>query len=242
MTPAQWMELVFDLAYLAAIYLLVGLMSRRLARGDDPGRLLHRFRNGFLLLAIGDTGHVGFRVVAYLMGGLDSTVSVAGLRVPLVGPGALATAVTVTVLYMILLDFRRVRSGRGFTASWWLLMAMGVVRFALLIPSANDWGATVPPEGWSLVRNAPLVVLGIGVAVLFLRDGLAGKDGTSVGIAVLIVLSYAFYAPVILFVRRVPMIGMLMIPKTLMYLAMAWLGCVRLFVRGERGARPAAVT
>jgi hypothetical protein len=239
LSPAQWMELVFDLAYLVVIYVLVGLMSARLGGKDDPGRVLHRFRNAFLLLALGDTGHVGFRVVAYLLGGLDSTISVAGLRIPLVGPGALATAVTVTLLYMILLDLHRVRNNGRFTAAWWVLMAMGVIRFGLFIPAGNHWGAVVPPEGWSLIRNAPLAALGIGVAVLFLRDGARERTFTWMGILVL--LSYAFYAPVILFVRAVPAIGMLMIPKTVMYLIMAWLGYRRMFaLEGTAAGRPRA--
>jgi hypothetical protein len=37
----------------------------------------------------------------------------------------------------------------------------------------------------------------------------------------MILVSYAFYAPVILFVQQVPAIGMLMIPKTLAYVAIA---------------------
>jgi hypothetical protein len=38
----------------------------------------------------------------------------------------------------------------------------------------------------------------------------------------MIFLSFAFYIPVILFVQRIPKLGMLMIPKTCAYLAMAW--------------------
>jgi hypothetical protein len=37
----------------------------------------------------------------------------------------------------------------------------------------------------------------------------------------MILVSNAFYTPVILFVQRVPVIGMLMIPKTLAYVAIA---------------------
>jgi hypothetical protein len=43
----------------------------------------------FALLALGDTGHVGFRVVAYALGGLEAHAGLVGL-------GALSTAYTVT--------------------------------------------------------------------------------------------------------------------------------------------------
>ncbi len=39
-------------------------------------------------------------------------------------------------------------------------------------------------------------------------------------LAVLVVLSFGFYIPVVLFARKRPMIGMLMIPKTICYIVM----------------------
>ena len=39
-----------------------------------------------------------------------------------------------------------------------------------------------------------------------------------------IVLSFAFYIPVVLFADTIPLIGMLMIPKTCAYVWTVWLG------------------
>lgn len=39
-----------------------------------------------------------------------------------------------------------------------------------------------------------------------------------------IVISFGFYIPVVLFADMVPMIGMLMIPKTLAYVWTVWIG------------------
>jgi hypothetical protein len=44
-----------------------------------------------------------------------------------------------------------------------------------------------------------------------------------------IVVSYVCYLPVIFFVQRAPTIGMLMIPKTLAYIAIAWVAYRDLF-------------
>ena len=238
LSASQWMELVFDAAYLVAIYTIVIMMSRRLRHAEDPKGILRRFRSGFLLLAIGDTGHVGFRVLAYAMGGLDTSVAIAGLRLPLVGVGALATAVTVTVLYAILLDVWRLRFRGRFTAAWWVLMAVGVARLLIMIPPQNRWGDSVPPFGWSLARNIPLMALGLGIAVLMLLDALREKDMTFLWISVLIFLSYAFYTPVILLVQRIPAIGMLMIPKTVMYILMAIVGYRSMFMERRPAGQP----
>jgi len=233
LTPAQSMEVGFNLTYLVVIYALVGLMSARLPSTPDPLGLLRRFRLGFLLLAIGDTGHVGFRVVALLRGGVESRLEVAGVSIPLVGAGALATAVTITLLYMLLLDLWRARFSAPRTSLYWALMSMGLVRLLLFIPGQNHWGDVVPPWGWSMLRNAPLLVLGLSVAALMIRDGRRASDRTFRQLGLLIVLSYAFYLPVILFVQQVPLVGMLMLPKTVVYLLMAWLVYARLFRRSE---------
>ena len=39
-----------------------------------------------------------------------------------------------------------------------------------------------------------------------------------------IVLSFGFYIPVVLFADAIPLIGMLMIPKTLAYVWVVWMG------------------
>ena len=50
LSAAQWMELVFDAAYLAAIYAIVIMMSRRLGRADDPKRILQKAVAGGLIV------------------------------------------------------------------------------------------------------------------------------------------------------------------------------------------------
>ncbi|MDP1822224.1 MAG: hypothetical protein Q8L48_03250 [Archangium sp.] len=242
LTPAQWMEVTFNLAYLGVVYTLVGLMSVALRTKADPKLLLRRFRDGFLLLALGDTGHVGFRVIALLRDGLEARVEVAGTSVGLVGVGALATAVTITFLYLVLLDLwrRRFEAPRG--TLYWGLVALGVVRLLLLVPAQNQWSQVVPPWDWSVARNVPLTILGLAVATLMIRDGRRAADKTFTQLGLLIVCSYAFYLPVILFVQQVPAIGLLMVPKTLVYLVMAWLGYVRLFKArdSDAGGAPAS--
>lgn len=230
LNPAQWMEIAFDVSYLVAIFAFVALMSARLTdAGPAQQLLLRRFRDGFLFLALGDTGHVGFRVVALLRGGLETRVELAGASVPLVGVGALATAITVTFLYMLLLDAWRIRFEQPRQILYWWLMSLGVVRLILFIPAQNQWGQLVPPFDWSLARNTPLALLGLTVAALMLRHGRRLKDSTFTWLGALILVSFAFYAPVIFFVQRWPAIGVLMVPKTLAYLAMAGLVYVRLF-------------
>ena len=219
----MWVEVAFNVAYLVVIWGLVLVMIRRRAE-VEPARwpLVRLFILAFGLLALGDTGHVGFRVVAYAQGSLENaSLSIGGTDVGLVGLGALATAITVTFFYMLMVVIWRTRFDKPYGGPGLLLLAAGVIRLLVMIPPANDWNAVVPPQPWSLIRNFPLIFQGLGVCALILRDAFAADDRAFKWIGAMIIASYAFYTPVILFVQQAPMLGMLMIPKTLAYVAIA---------------------
>ena len=71
--------------------------------------------------------------------------------------------------------------------------------------------------------NVTYLIVIWGLAYLVLRDSLKTGDATFKWIGISILISYACYIPVIFFVQQVPMIGMLMIPKTLAYVAIGFL-------------------
>lgn len=220
-TMRMWVEIGFNVAYLAAIWWIVIAMLRRYPDiAPSRQRLAQLFIAAFGLLALGDTGHVGFRVLAYAMGGLESSLAGIGL----VGAGALATAVTVTLFYVLMLMIWHERFRKPYGWFGVLLFALAALRLVIMLFPANEWNNVVPPRPWSWYRNLPLTLMGLGIAFLILRDALAVKDRTFTWIGILILLSYAFYVPVILFVQDVPMVGMLMIPKTLAYVGIAILG------------------
>jgi uncharacterized membrane protein len=87
---------------------------------------------------------------------------------------------------------------------------------------ANAWNSAEPLQPWSTIRNLPLILLGLGVASLILRHSRRANDRAFFWIGVLIVVSYACYMPVIFFVQQAPAVGMLMIPKTMAYVGIAW--------------------
>lgn len=226
----MWVEIVFNILYLIVVWALVALMiakRNQVAPGVWPvARLLIA---AFALLALGDTGHVGFRVWAYALGGLEAQIGGIGL----VGIGALSTAYTVTLFYVLVLMAWRQRFGKPYGVVGWILFGAAAARLLVMLLPQNDWNSVVPPQPWSLVRNFPLIVQGLGVAYLILRDARAAHDPVFRAIGVWILVSYAFYTPVILFVQTTPIVGMLMIPKTLAYVAIAWLAYRSFFPNPE---------
>lgn len=216
-----WGEIGFNLIYLLAIWwLVIRMWSFRTQVPERTRSSAASLLWAFFLLAVGDSGHVGFRVLAHLTGNLETTINIFGLQIGLIGLGVLSTSITVTFFYLLLLRAWQQRFND--TSRWPMVLAivLVLVRFALMIPAQNEWNSIVSPQPWSMIRNIPLIGLGSIVATFFLKDGRRDRIFWKIGWAV--VISFAFYIPVILWVERYPMIGMLMIPKTMAYLVMAW--------------------
>jgi hypothetical protein len=237
----MWVEILFNITYLVVIWgLVITMFRRRDELSPERRHLADLVTIAFTLLAIGDTGHVGFRVWAYAMGGLESQVMILGRSISLVGTGALMTAVTVTLFYMVMLEVWRVRFNRRYGTFEYFLLIAGATRLYMLTLSVNDWWRVVPEQPWSTIRNIPLMIQGLGLAYLILRDSIAKKDITFKWIGISILVSYACYIPVILFVQQAPLIGMLMIPKTLAYVAIGLLAYNDLYRSGlPARSRPA---
>jgi hypothetical protein len=226
----MWTEVSFNVAYLVVVWGLVVAMARRATDVEPRNRRAARLvRWAFALLALGDTGHVGFRVLAYAQGDMQATVRLFGQEFGLVGLGALSTAVTVTFFYVLILVLWRTRFDRSYGWFGYLLLGTAAARLVLMVPAANQWNNVVPPQPWSLVRNLPLLLQGLGVAYLILRDARQAGDRAFTWIGVMILVSYACYTPVILFVQQAPLVGMLMIPKTMAYVAIGFIAYFNLY-------------
>lgn len=96
-------ELGIDGGYLLMLLALVGAMALRLQRISQPARRVGGpLVLDFALLAVGDTAHVGLRLVALAAGNPQLTAALGSWRLPLIGFGALCTAITVSGFYALL--------------------------------------------------------------------------------------------------------------------------------------------
>jgi hypothetical protein len=212
-----YVEVGFNIIYLIVVWFMTALMTTRMGEvKQENQKIANLFRWAFVLLALGDTGHVGFRVAAYALGGLERNNLLVGL-------GALATAITVTFFYVVMLYIWKERFHGRFGVLEYGLLASVPVRMVVMAFPQNDWGNSVPPVFWGPFRNLFLVILGVGVLYLYLRDSIKTGDRLFRWMAYCVFFSFLFYSPVILFARDYPLVGMLMIPKTIMYVAIQFL-------------------
>ncbi len=231
------MEIGFNLLYLILIWGTVVVMRVRFDRVKPEHRqLANVFWVAFFALAFGDTFHVGARTAAYFMeGGLQASIRLFGASVPIVGWSSLITAVTITIFYVFFLVAWIVRTPKGISPLVYSLFTIAGIRLGLLVLPENQWHQPVPVQPWAIIRNLPLIILGLGVAALFLVTEFEESRRPFRWLGVLILISYATYIPVVFYVQRFPLLGLLMIPKTMTYLVMAAL--VYLYLYHEPSAR-----
>ncbi len=201
------METGFDIVYLVTV-LTLGIRMLRECGGRAQFRL---FGAMAVVLGAGDAFHLVPRAVALCTTGLENyTVAL--------GAGKWITSITMTVFYVLLYYVWRLRyavSGRrGLTALVWVLAAL---RVGLCMMPQNRWLSADSPLIWGIWRNLPFAALGIVIILLFYRSARDHGDKAFRWMWLTIVLSFAFYIPVVLWADAVPMIGMLMIPKTCAY-------------------------
>lgn len=199
-------ETLFDVAYLITV-IAIGL--RMIREGRE--RQFTLFGWMAVVLGAGDAFHLAPRAIALCTTGLEN------FTVPL-GIGKWITSVTMTVFYVLLYYVWRQRyqvAGRGgLTAA---VYALAGARIALCVMPQNQWLSAEAPLSWGVYRNIPFALLGLIIIVLFYRSARERGDRAFRWMWLTIALSFGFYIPVVLWASTVPMIGMLMIPKTCAY-------------------------
>ena len=212
------METLFDAAYLSTVTILGILMIRR-ARGEKQYLL---FGIMAVVLGSGDAFHLIPRAYALLTDGLQNHAAA-------LGTGKFITSITMTAFYLLLYYVWRLRykveGQQGLTLLFWGLAAARVV---LCLLPGNEWQSATPPLSYGILRNIPFAIIGLIIILLFYRSAKEHQDHAFRHMWLTIVLSFAFYLPVVLFADRYPWVGVLMIPKTLAYVWVVWM-CWQLY-------------
>lgn len=207
------METLFDAVYLITVITIGVTMIRRC--GKNKQNILFRQYLLFGIMAVtlgaGDAFHLIPRAYALCTTGLENYTAA-------LGAGKFITSLTMTLFYVLLYHVWRLRYGetdkKALTAA---VYGLALIRIALCLFPQNAWMSADAPLSWGIYRNIPFAALGILIIVLFLRSASKNGDRAFRFMWLTIVLSFAFYIPVVLWADAVPAIGLLMIPKTCAY-------------------------
>lgn len=213
------MEAVFDTCYLL-FDLIAGILFFAFSHGS-PLFLLY----GVLTwtLCFGDAFHLVPRVLRAVKGSNEKIERQLGI-------GLQISSITMTIFYILLLyiwkqTFYEMTAPVMLEILIWVSAAFRIV--VCMLPQ-NNWCGKEGNRKLSVIRNAVFAVTGICVIVLYVMSGNTyGYHMTRMAAA--IVVSFGCYLPVTLLSKKMPKIGMLMIPKTCAYVWMIVMGLQLLF-------------
>ena len=201
-------ETLFDAVYLVSV-ITIGILMIRGSKGNKQFCL---FGLMAVVLGAGDSFHLIPRALALCTTGLEN------YTVPL-GLGKWITSVTMTIFYVLLYHVWRQRyqiKGKGILTA--AVCALAAARVVLCMMPQNQWLSANAPLSCGIYRNIPFALMGLLIIVLFYRSAKENNDASFRWMWLTIVLSFGFYIPVVLWADAIPMIGMLMIPKTCAYI------------------------
>ena len=210
-------ESSFDL-----LYLIFAITSGIIILRRAGNRTEKQMGLAALILGCGDAFHLVPRVLNYFVSA-DFTAAL--------GIGKLVTSVTMTVFYVLLytiwLGYFRVQEKRSVTMT---VYALAALRILLCLFPQNGWLENSGSLLWGILRNIPFTALGAVVCALYFQQ--KAEDRTFRYVWLYILLSFLFYIPVVVGTEAVPMLGMLMLPKTICYVLL-----IVVFLRATRHAQ-----
>ncbi len=232
-------ESTFDILYLVfAILTGIVILLRRRNKADVL------MGTAALVLGVGDAFHLVPRVLNYFSS-RDMTWYL--------GFGKLVTSITMTVFYILVFylyktvyrkeerngvpvrsegagggDPVRAGSAGNVKAFGGTILLLAAVRVALCLLPGNNWFSGEGTVLWGIIRNVPFIV--IGALIVYLYYGVRKDDRYLLRFWIYTALSFLFYIPVAVFAPLLPILGMLMLPKTICYILM-----LVSFLRRSRG-------
>lgn len=207
-------ETIFDLGYLVAVIAIGILMITK----SKENRQFCLFGIMAVVLGLGDSFHLVPRVVALCTTGLENHTVALGF-------GKLVTSITMTIFYVLMYHIWRIRyEVKGQKELTITVYGLAIVRILLCFCPQNQWLSANAPISWGIYRNIPFSILGLLMIILYYKKAKEHGDTSFRFIWLGILLSFGFYLPVVLWADAIPIIGMMMLPKTCAYLWMVVTG------------------
>ena len=198
-------EAVFDIVYLLCVLVMSILLFS--LKELTPVLILAGIMS--LVLVLGDSFHLIPRIMTIFKRNSVNSEQLLGI-------GKLVSSITMTIFYILLWHVGLIIFEFDNYILWTIIFyLLGASRIVLSLLPYNKWKEKEPPYMWGIYRNIPFVIMGIMIVILFFINRLAFEPLHYAWLTVL--LSFIFYLPVVLFSNKNKKVGMLMLPKSAMY-------------------------
>lgn len=207
-------ESLFDITYLSVV---IAFGVRLLLVKNKDAKL---FGIMAIVLGLGDGFHLIPRVISHLSpSGFEGHAAALSW-------GQFVTSITMTIFYVLYYHYYSSQSKDSDNVKKITIYLLAITRIALVLMPQNNWGILPGNYMFGIYRNIPFLIMGV-LLIMWSYKNRNIKAFKHMGL--LIFLSFLFYVPVVLFSETFPIVGALMIPKTVAYLLIVWMG-VRYFI------------
>lgn len=204
LTPKK-MELLFD-----ALYLLTVIILSLYFLSIPNNRIVNSWGIMALILGLGDACHLLPRMGAILFEKSRDFFFPMAI-------GKLIASITMTIFYLLLWQIGLIIFSLTLPKLTLVLYFLAGLRIILCLLPQNRWTDSSPSYTWSIYRNIPFIIQGgIVLSLYFIFGSTAFSPLNYLWFAIL--LSFAFYIPVVLLSHKYPNVGMLMLPKSCAYI------------------------
>lgn len=202
------MESVFDISYLLIIIYLVFEMVN--INYQEPLKTYMIIT--VAVLGLGDSFHLVPRVINHYSKKSYHKAMGRGLQI---------SSITMSIFYVMLWHIGRIIYNQPMGTWTWVIYGLMFARIIMCLLPQNKWTEKDRDGSFALYRNIPFLIQGGITAIMFFINSQQLGELRYMWLGIL--LSFAFYMPVVLFVSKNRKMGMFMLPKTCAYIWMMFM-------------------
>ncbi len=211
----KYFETIFDVLYLVSVITISVIIIRKGMQTKSKAAILFGVM-GFLL-GFGDSFHLVPRIIGHLTTGLEDYQTALGI-------GKLITGTTMTVFYYIIYRYYVLLTNQKSKTIHITLISLMLIRFIFLALPGNDWINNGNSLFYGILRNVPFAIIGGIIVTLFLQAGEKDINQQYYKMGIWIIVSFACYIIVVLGSGTIPVLGAFMMPKTVAYFIIIFIG------------------
>lgn len=166
-----------------------------------------------LVLVIGDSFHLIPRMLSIYANNNNYQTAI--------GYGKLVTSITMSCFYVLLFENGLKIFNLSSPILSTIMYVICLIRIILCLLPSNKWANGGIGGKISIFRNIPLTLQGLLVIFIYAKYY---YNLSLYLVWIMVVISFICYIPVVLWVEKKPILGMLMLPKTLAYFIIVLLG------------------
>ena len=212
MNPGVFFECFFDIVYLISV-ITIGFIMVFTKEANKQYTLLAYM---CILLGLGDCFHLIPRIISKFVNESEKVTAA-------IGYGNAISSITMAFFYILFMELLAIRYNLKLTVIRPIVYILFACRVICILLPQNDWKHNSHDRTMSIIRNIPFIIIGIFIVYLLIAYATKKEDPLRL-MWIFVCISFGCYIPVAIIHLGVPWDPILMVIKTLAYVAIVVVG------------------